>query len=74
MNKGNQLKAGALLSYVNLAISTVIPFLYTPIILKILGQAEYGLYSLANSIIGYLSLLTLGMGGAIGRYYMKQLP
>ena len=73
MNKGNQLKAGALLSYVNLAIGTIIPFLYTPIMLKILGQAEYGLYSLANSVISYLSLLTLGMGGAIGRYYMKQL-
>ncbi|MGN0383574.1 MAG: hypothetical protein ACI4DS_04830 [Eubacterium sp.] len=36
-----------------------------------LGQAEYGLYSLSNSIISYLSLLTLGLGTSIMRYMMK---
>lgn len=71
MRTSNQLKAGALLSYVNLGISTIIPLLYTPIMLRILGQAEYGLYSLSNSIISYLSLLTLGLGSAIVRYLMK---
>lgn len=73
MKTSNQLKAGALLSYVNLAISTVIPLLYTPVMLRLLGQAEYGLYSLSNSIISYLSLLTLGLGSTIHRYYMKSL-
>ena len=73
MNTSNQLKAGALLSYVNMAISTVIPFLYTPIMLEVLGQAEYGLYSLSNSVISYLSLLTLGLGSTIHRYYMQAL-
>ena len=71
MKKVNQLKAGAMLSYVNLAISAVIPFFYTPIMLKLMGQAEYGLYSLANSVISYLSLLTFGMGGAVIRYITK---
>lgn len=71
MNKYNQLKAGALLSYVNLGISTVIPLLYTPVMLRILGQAEYGLYSLSNSVISYLSLLTLGLGSAILRYLTR---
>ena len=48
--KVNQLRAGTLLSYVNLAIGSIIPMIYTPIMLRMLGQAEYGLYSLSNSI------------------------
>lgn len=71
MNNINQKKAGVLLSYVNLAISTIIPFFYTPIMLDILGQSEYGLYSLSNSVISYLSLLQFGMGSAVIRYIAK---
>ena len=67
-NSRNQLKTGVLLSYLNLAVSSVLPFLYTPIMLRILGQNEYGLYSLANTAVGYLSLLTFGFGGTILRY------
>lgn len=36
--------------------------------LKMLGQSEYGLYSLSNSIISYLSILNFGMGSAVVRY------
>lgn len=64
----NQRKAGVLLSYLNLGIGCIIPLLYTPVMLKILGQEEYGLYSLSQSVIGYLSLLNFGMGSAIVRY------
>lgn len=67
----NQLRIGVVLSYVNLLISTMIPFFYTPIVLKLLGQAEYGLYSLASSVIGYLSLLSFGFGNTITRYLSK---
>lgn len=71
MNNINQKKVGVLLSYINLAISTIIPFFYTPIMLAILGQSEYGLYSLSNSVISYLSLLQFGMGSAVIRYIAK---
>ena len=67
----NQLKAGTLITYITIIISTIIPLLYTPVMLRILGQAEYGLYSLSNSVISYLSLLTLGLGTTITRYIMK---
>lgn len=36
-----------------------------------LGQAEYGLYSLANSVVAYLSLLSFGFGSTIIRYIAK---
>lgn len=71
MKNVNELKAGAMISYLNLGISFIIPLIYTPIMLRILGQAEYGLYSLSQSVISYLSLLTLGLSSALLRYMMK---
>lgn len=67
----NQLRIGVVLSYINLGISCIIPFMYTPVMLRILGQSEYGLYSLANSVISYLTLLTFGFGSTVIRYISK---
>lgn len=64
----NQLRAGAVLSYINLALSSLIPFFYTPVMLRMLGDSEYGLYSLSSSVISYLSLLSFGFGSTIVRY------
>ena len=49
----------------------VIGLLYTPYMLRMLGQSEYGLYSLAASLIAYLTVLDLGFGNAIVRYTAK---
>lgn len=67
----NQLKAGAILTYVSLVIGNVIALLYTPFMLKALGQEEFGLYSLANSVVGYLTVLDFGFGSATIRYTAK---
>ena len=67
----SQLRSGVVLSYINMALGMMIPFLYTPVMLRMLGQAEYGLYSLSNSVISYLSLLSVGFGTTIIRYIAK---
>lgn len=67
----NQLRSGVIISYINLVISSIIPFLYTPVMLQMLGQAEYGLYSLSLSAVSYLSLLSFGFGSTIIRYIAK---
>lgn len=67
----NQLKIGILLSYVNLGIGNLIPIFYTPVMLDLLGQAEYGLYKLSSSVTSYLSLISLGIGSAVSRYLIK---
>ncbi len=69
--KRNELKTGAVLSYVNLLIGNLIPFIYTPIMLRVLGTEEFGLYGIANSVMGYLGLLNFGIGGSIVRYISK---
>lgn len=67
----NQLKAGALLNYVSICLNMIVGLIYTPYMLRMLGQSEYGLYSLAASIIAYLTVLDLGFGNAIVRYTAK---
>lgn len=67
----NQLKAGAVLNYVILALNAIVGLVYTPYMLRMLGQSEYGIYSLAASIIAYLSILDLGFGNAVIRYTAK---
>ena len=71
MNHQNQLKSGVVLSYVNLLIGNIIPFIYTPIMLRLLGQAEYGLYGIANSVMGYIGLFNASLGSAIIRYLSR---
>lgn len=67
----NELRFGVYLSYINLLIGSIIPMFYTPVMLKLLGGAEHGLYSLANSAVSYLSLLSFGFGSTILRYLAK---
>ena len=52
-------------------LNMVVGLVYTPYMLRMLGQSEYGLYSLAASIIAYLTVLDLGFGNAIVRYTAK---
>lgn len=67
----NQLKAGAVLNYVVIVLHLLVGLLYTPYMLRMMGQSEYGLYSLVASVIAYLTVLDLGMGNAIVRYTAK---
>ncbi|SNR66993.1 Membrane protein involved in the export of O-antigen and teichoic acid [Maribacter sedimenticola] len=67
----NQLKAGALLSYLVLGVSNIVGLLYTPYMLRMMGKSEYGLYALVGSVIAYLTILDFGFGNAIIRYTAK---
>ncbi len=67
----SQIKTGAILSYTSIFLGTLISIVYTPFMLRMLGQEEYGLMSLANSVVGYLGLLNLGLGSAMTRYISK---
>lgn len=68
MKEINEVKAGAVLSYASIFINIIISLIYTPIMLRLLGQSEYGLFSLIGSLVGYLTILDLGLGNAIIRY------
>ncbi len=70
--KVNQLKSGVVLSYAQMILSNLISIICTPIIIRALGQDEYGIMSLAGAVIGYLSLLNLGLGSSYNFFYHKR--
>lgn len=67
----NQRKAGVLLSYAGELVKILVSLVYTPIMLRLLGQSEYGLYQLVYSVVSYLSLLSLGFGSSYLRFYSR---
>lgn len=65
------LKLGVLLSYFSMGVSILISILYTPFVIRQLGQQQYGLYNIAAAVTGYLSILNFGLGSTVIRYSAK---
>lgn len=64
----NQLRTGIILNYVNMILGNIIPIMYTPIMLSLLGKSEYGLYKLSSNVTSYLTLISMGIGSSVLRY------
>lgn len=52
-----------------MALNIIIQLIYTPIMIRLLGKNEYGLYQTVASTISMLSLLSLGFNSGYIRYY-----
>lgn len=59
------------LSYATLAVTISMSILFTPIIIRLIGPSEHGLYSIVNTIVSYFTVLDLGVGSAVVRYTAK---
>ena len=70
MKSSRQIKWGAILSYVSIAVNIISGLLYTPWMVATIGESQYGLYTLANSVIT-LFLVDFGLSSATGRYLSK---
>ncbi len=70
MSGSKQIKWGAILSYLSIAINIVAGLIYTPWMVEQIGKADYGLYTLANSLIT-LFIVDFGLGSAVSRYVSK---
>lgn len=68
----SQLKAGIILSYLNTALTILIQLVYMPVMIRLLGQSEFGLYSLVSGVVSYLSLFSLGFTGAYLRFFSRE--
>ena len=67
----SQRKSGVIISYASEVIKILSGLLYTPIMLRLLGQSEYGLYQLVYSVVSYLSLLSFGFTASYMRFYSR---
>lgn len=70
-NKSVQLKAGTILTYVQLLVSMLISLIYTPVMLRLLGQTEYGLYNIAATTVSYVNILNMGFASSYVRFYSR---
>lgn len=67
MHRSKDLKIGAFVSYVTIAFNIIASLLYTPWMIQQLGDSDYGLYTLANSLIT-LFLFDFGLSAATSRF------
>lgn len=67
--KNSQVKIGSILAYLQMALSIVIQLVYTPVMIRLLGKEEYGLYQTVASTISMLSILSLGFNSGYIKYY-----
>ncbi len=70
MNSSKQLKYGTLLTYISTCLGILTGLLYTPWMLKQIGEDDYALYSLSISIIS-IFMMDFGLGAAITKYVAK---
>lgn len=68
----SQIKAGALLSYITIAVNILIGLIYTPWMLHSIGRDNFGLYTLAMSVIT-LFVFDFGLSSAVTRFIAKYL-
>lgn len=66
----NQVRAGAIVSYITIFFNILSGFIYTPWLIRQLGQSNYALYTLETSIMTYF-VLDFGMGAAITRFIAR---
>lgn len=62
-----QLKSGAVLSYLSIAINIVAGLVYTPWMISQIGQSQYGIYTLATSLITLL-MFDFGLSSTASKY------
>lgn len=66
--------AGGMLSYASFGFSALAGLFYTPWMLEIIGQSQYGLYTLAMSLVQLFMTdvgLKMAVMGFLSRYYAK---
>ena len=62
------LARNVLLNWAALIAEVAVAFFLTPFMVRSLGLAIYGIWSLLNSVIGYMGLVDLGIRGSVGRF------
>lgn len=72
MTSSRQLKLGALVSYIAIGINVLTGLFYTPWMIHSIGRENFGLYTLAMSVIS-LFVFDFGLSSAVTRFLAKYL-
>lgn len=66
----SQIKLGSLISYLLIGLNILLGLIYTPWVLREVGSSNYGVYTVASSLIA-IFLMDFGMSSAITRFISK---
>jgi len=72
MNSSKQIKIGAIISYFAIFVNIASGLIYTPWMMNTIGKSDYGLYTLAMSLINTF-MIDFGLSMATQRYVSKYL-
>ena len=64
------LKGGTIISYFTILFTIATGFIFTPWLLRVLGESNYAIYSLATSLISMFAI-DFGLGAAVSRFISK---
>lgn len=67
LTSAQQIKVGAILSYLSIILNIGAGIVYTPWMIHQIGQGQYGLFTLANSLIS-LFMIDFGLSAATSKY------
>ena len=67
LNENSHIKMGAIISYSAIIFNIIAGFVYTPWLVNEIGKSDYGLYTLAMSVITFF-LMDFGISGSISRF------
>jgi len=71
MSKGRQTASGVIWNWIALASSFAVSFFLSPFIVHRLGTVLYGVWALVAGLTSYMSLMDLGLRGAIVRFVSR---
>ena len=68
MSLGKKIARNIAANYFGVAGQIIIAFFLAPFLVHTLGDTQYGIWSIVAALSGYMSLLDLGIAGALTRY------
>lgn len=69
---GWQIRAGAIMSYVGIAVNMIAGMIYTPWIIRNIGQSGYGLFTLSSSLIS-MFMVDFGISAAVSKFLAQYI-
>ena len=64
---GNQIRFGAIIAYINIALNLVVNLFLTPFLISSLGDSDYGVYKIIQSFSSQLSIISFGIATLVTR-------
>lgn len=64
----NEVKWGAILSYILIILNSLYGLVIMPFILGTIGESEYGVYKTIGAMTSTISVMELGLGGTMQKY------